>query len=242
MKFFEVLEDEDTQSTGRIDGVSPWCIPSIDCAICGGHGGLGEAYPTVDLSRFEHRALLEEPQSQQTLSLEAYQQLREQLRTYVPPGAPLEPGTQLGPVAGKAKGRFGDFYFQAPWAPWIRVSALVKLQAAGVRGLHGALGDLGYRGQPGPPLHCLEVLVRGALHPTRRAPDWQEPCPRCGSHRSGYPSEAAVLAASTLPDDIDIFRLRDFKTVLVASERFVEAVKQLRLSDIAFRELSVHPG
>lgn len=242
MRFFEVLEDEATRNTGRIDGVSPWCIPSIDCTVCGGYGGLGEAYPTVDLARFAHRALLEEPRSQQALSLEAYRHLCEQLRPWVPPAAPLEPGTQLGPVVGKAKGRFGDFYFQAPWAPWIRISALEKLHAAGVRGLHCAPGDLGYRGQPAPPLHCLEVLVHGALHPTSHTPDWQAPCPRCGSHRNGYPSESAVLAASTLPENIDLFRLRDFKTVIVASERFVEAVKQLRLSDIAFRELSVRPG
>ncbi|GHG90029.1 double-CXXCG motif protein [Comamonas sp. JC664] len=241
MRFFEVLEDEDTRHTGRIDGVSPWCIPSIDCDLCGGYGGLGESYPTVDLSRFAQRALLEEPLNLQALSLENYLSLCQALRPLLPQGAPMEPGTQLGPVVGKAKGRFGNFYFQAPWAPWVRASALEQLQAAGVKGLRGAPGKLGYRGQPAPPLHCLELHVSGVLHPTSHAADWQEPCPRCGSHRNGYPSESAILDEQTLPEDADLFRLSDFKTVIVANERFVTAVEQLRLGDISFRELRVHP-
>ena len=240
MRFFEVLEDENTPHTGRIDGVSPWCIPSIDCDRCGGYSGLGESYPTVDLSPFAQRALLEEPTNLQALSLEDHRRLCEALRPLLPPGAPMEPGTQLGPVAGKAKGRFGNFYFQAPWALWARTSALGKLQEAGVKGLRGAPGQLGYRGQPAPPLHCLELHASGALHPASHPADWQQPCTRCGSHGNGYPSDSAVLDGPTLPEDVDLFRLRDFKTVIVANERFVTAVEQLQLGDISFRELRVH--
>lgn len=142
MKFFEVLEDTSTPQTGSIDGVSRWSIPSIECAVCGGYGGLGESYPTVDLSDFPERTLLEEPRSLQSVSLEEYQRLCELLRPRVPIGAPLEPGTQLGPISGKASGRFGDFFFQSPWTLWASREALEKLQAAGVRGIRGAEGAL----------------------------------------------------------------------------------------------------
>jgi hypothetical protein len=49
--------------------------------------------------------------------------------------------------------------------------------------------------------------------------------------------EASVLDANTLPKDVDLFRLREFKTVIIASARFVEAVNDLALRDIQFREL-----
>ncbi|MCP3136737.1 SitI6 family double-CXXCG motif immunity protein [Pyxidicoccus xibeiensis] len=239
MKFYEVREDADTQHTGTIDGVSPWCIPSVACALCGGHGGLGEAYSTVDLSGFPERGLLEEARSLEEISLETYQELCELLRPRVPAGAPLVPGTQLGPVTGKSSGRFGDFYFQAPWALWASRETLEKLQASGMRGLHGAPGDLRYRGKHPPELFDLEIQVRGSLHPSCYPSSWQAPCSRCGSHRNSYPAEAPVLDGTTLPEDGDLFRLREFETIIIANERFVDAVKRLQLGDILFRELLV---
>jgi uncharacterized double-CXXCG motif protein len=239
MKFFEVLEDTSTPQSGTIDGVSRWCIPSIECALCGGYGGLGEAYPTVDLGSLPERALLEEPRSLQAVSLEEYRRLCELLRPRVPAGAPLEPGTQLGPVTGKASGRFGDFYFQAPWTLWSSRDAVEKLHNAGVRGLRGTPGALSYRGKHPPELIELELQVRGSLHPSCFPADWHPSCVRCGSTRNGYPGNAAVLKAATLPEDVDLFRLHDFKTVLLASERFVEAVKRLHLGAVQFRELPV---
>ncbi|MBZ4422439.1 double-CXXCG motif protein [Myxococcus sp. RHSTA-1-4] len=239
MKFFEVLEGTSTPQTGNIDGASRWCIPSIECAVCGGYGGLGEAYPTVDLNDLPERALLEEPRSLQSVSLEEYRRLCELLRPRVPAGAPLEPGTQLGPVSGKASGRFGDFFFQAPWTLWASREAVEKLQDAGVRGLRGALGELRYRSKHPPELLELELQVRGNLHPSCFLADWQPPCSRCGSNHNGYPAETAALKAVTLPEDVDLFRLHEFKTVILASERFVTAVKHLQLGAIQFRELPV---
>jgi hypothetical protein len=47
-----------------------------------------------------------------------------------------------------------------------------------------------------------------------------------------------MLDAVSLPQDLDVFRVGDFGTVLVGSERFVEAVRRLGFEqDILFREL-----
>lgn len=117
--------------------------------------------------------------------------------------------------------------------------ALEKLQAAGLRGLMGARGELRHRGRNAPELLNLGIQVRGNLHPACFTENWQAPCERCGSQRNGYPNEAAVLNAMTLPGDVDLFRLREFKTVILANERFVDTVRRLHLGDIAFRELPV---
>ncbi|MBZ4395270.1 double-CXXCG motif protein [Myxococcus sp. AS-1-15] len=238
MTFFEVLPSDAPTFNATLDGVSRWTLPSIDCSVCGGHGGMGEHYPTVDLSDWSEREHLEEPRSLQAVSLEEYQRLHALLRPRVPAGAPLEPGTQLGPIDARSSGRFGDIYFQEPWQPWMTRSALERLQSRKLLGLQGARGNLRHRGASTPlELLTLEIQVRGELHPSCRPPDWRPPCPRCGSYRNGYPMEASVLDANTLPKDVDLFRLREFKTVIIASARFVEAVNDLALRDIQFREL-----
>jgi hypothetical protein len=41
-----------------------------------------------------------------------------------------------------------------------------------------------------------------------------------------------------LPQDLDLFRLRDFTQMIIGSERFVEAARRLGYEqDIVFREL-----
>jgi hypothetical protein len=49
-----------------------------------------------------------------------------------------------------------------------------------------------------------------------------------------------MLEAASLPEDLDVFRVGDFGTVLAGTERFVEAVQRLGYEqDILFRELPV---
>ncbi len=75
------------------------------------------------------------------------------------------------------------------------------------------LTELRFRQKNPPELLELEVLPRG---------------------------EEPILEAASLPQDLDLFRLSDFTTVLVGTERFVEAVRRLGFEqDILFRELPV---
>jgi hypothetical protein len=48
------------------------------------------------------------------------------------------------------------------------------------------------------------------------------------------------LDAATLPQDLDLFRLAGFTTLIIGTERFVEAVQRLGYEqDVVFRELPV---
>lgn len=238
MRFYRVREDRERPGTGHVDAAGRWLMPSIECAVCGGYGGFGEAYPTVDLSTFPERTALERPRCLQAVSLEEYRRLCDLLRPSVPRGAPLEPGTSFGSFEGTASGRFGDFYFMGACQPFAPQATLEKLQGTGLRGLSGARADLRSRGKNPPTLLALEIQAHGQLHPVCFPESWQEPCARCGRLGNRLP-EAPVLKALTLPEDVDLFRLRDFKTVVIATERFVEAVHRLRLEDIVFQELPV---
>jgi hypothetical protein len=46
-----------------------------------------------------------------------------------------------------------------------------------------------------------------------------------------------LLEASTLPSHLDVFRLEDFSTVVVCTERFVDACQRLGLDGVTFQPL-----
>lgn len=236
--FFELLPDEGSSHAGSMDGAHRWELPGGLCPVCKtSRGGLGEAYPSVDLSGFPERKALEEARQE---PLEEYERLREAVRPLAPKGALLLPGAGFGPFVGKASGTFGALHMPTPWSLVVQRLALEALKAGGVRGLAGYPMELRFRGKHPLDLLELEIPVRGQLHgscfPSERPP----PCHRCGRDGSSLP-DAPALDGATLPVDVDLFRLSDFTTVIVASERFHHAVERLEGGAVVFKELRVLP-
>ncbi len=64
------------------------------------------------------------------------------------------------------------------------------------------------------------------------------PCPQCEQDSFRLPEEL-LLDAASLPTDTDLFRLSDFETVFIGTERLVEAVRRLDLEEVDMRELPV---
>jgi uncharacterized double-CXXCG motif protein len=118
--------------------------------------------------------------------------------------------------------------------------AFEKLQAEGLRGLKGCPTQIRFRQRASPVLLELELLSVGHAHPDCLPPNRKPPCPRCGRLGLTLP-KPLVLDASTLPEHLDLFRLRDFSTIVVCTERFVEAYHRLGLDGAVFSELPVHP-
>lgn len=124
-----------------------------------------------------------------------------------------------------------------PWQLLVRRDALARLQAEGVQGLKGCRAELRFRQKNPPELFELELLPRGQAHPECLPEHRPEPCPKCGRKAWARPEEL-ILRASSLPQDLDAFRLEDFLTAIIASERFVETARRLGYEqDILFREL-----
>jgi uncharacterized double-CXXCG motif protein len=197
----------------------------------------GGAYPSVDLSHLptqeqkKYSARVEEDYAE-------FERLREQVRPLVPVGVDLWPGTQFGPLDGSAQGEFGPLVLALSWELLMRPEPLARLQAEGLRGLKGCRTALRFRKKNPPELLEMELLPRGQLHPDC-LPERPPPCPKCGRDYFKRPEEL-ILDAATLPQDLDLFRLAGFLTMIIGTERFVEAVQRLGYEhDIAFRELPV---
>jgi uncharacterized double-CXXCG motif protein len=167
---------------------------------------------------------------------EVFEQLCAQVRSRVPVGTVLGPGTELGPLVGTARGGFGQLFMPCAWILLMRRESLEQLQAEGVQGLMGCRTELRFRQKQVPDLLELQLEPHGLLHPDCIPPGEREPCAKCGRLSFSLPQEP-LLDAASLPEHLDIFRLANFTTVIVVSERFVEAVRRLQFEEVSFREL-----
>jgi uncharacterized double-CXXCG motif protein len=234
MRYFRVKEDKLSGYTGDVDGSHRWGLPGIICPVCKSTwGDDSNAYPSVDLTPV---AALADFETARPEPAEEYERLCGLVRPLLPPGAMLEPGAAFGPLRGRGQGRFGSLVSPVPWWLLARREALEKLQGEGLRGLKGCRMEVRFRQREAPELLELEILPAGRAHPDCLPPDRKPPCARCGRLGLSLPRNL-LLDAATLPSHLDLFRLEDFSTVIVCSERFHDACHRLRLTGISFQPL-----
>ena len=238
MKFYRIREDEAPRYTGNLNAAHKWMLPGIKpCSGCGLGGKSSSAqYPCVDLSHLpeEERKKLSDPWP---VPREEFVRLRELVRPLVPPGAELLPVTAFGPLTGTATGHFGQLFMQNPWSLYLRREALEKLQSAGVRGLQGCQLNVRFRQKNHPELLDLQLALRGRFHPDCLPRDREPPCPTCGEDKGYSLPQPPILAAASLPADLDVFRLADWSSLIIASERMADAVRRLELDGVVFQAL-----
>ncbi|WP_257463226.1 SitI6 family double-CXXCG motif immunity protein [Archangium lipolyticum] len=238
MKFYRIQGDKAPRYTGNLNAAHKWGLPGSEpCPICGLRGGsTAVVYPSVDLSILpeEEQKKLSDPRP---VPYEEFVRLRELVRPLAPPGAVLKTGTEFGPLTGTATGHFGQLFMQNPWSLYVRREALEKLRAAGVRGLHGCPLNVRFRQKNHPELLDMQLELRGRFHPDCLPPNREPPCPSCGLDKGYKLPQPPILATASLPEDLDVFRLADWSTLIIASERLVDAVKRLELDGVVFQEL-----
>lgn len=234
-QYFTIDEDRSERYTGFVDAAHKWKLPGVHCPACDATWGGGFSYPCVDLSPVATLADFEKARPE---PIDEYERLCELVRPLLPPGALLEPATTFGPSIGKAQGRFGQFVMNYSWILMVQREALEKLQDEELRGLKGCRAELRFRQRNSPELFELEILPKGRLHRDCLPPDYQPPCARCGRGSVPLPDDL-MLDVTTLPKDMDLFRLEDFSQVIVCTKRFASACKRLRLDGVVFQPLPV---
>ncbi|MFL5349214.1 MAG: double-CXXCG motif protein [Hyalangium sp.] len=239
MRFYSLETVPNPRYSGGHDYGNKWGLPGVDCPVCRAVWSIaGDSYPSVDLSHFP-------PQEQKKYlprcegDYAEFERLREQVRPLAPPGVHLWPGTLFGPMHGSAQGEFGPLVLHHSWTLLMRREPMERLQAEELRGLKGVRTELRFRKKNPPELLEMELLPRGRVHPDCLPADRPAPCPKCERKGGTRPDGSEmILDAATLPADLDLFRLEDFLTTIIATERFAEAVRRLGYEqDIAFREL-----
>lgn len=227
---------ETKKPTASFDAVHKWSLPGVRCHTCGATwASAGHQYPAVDLSQLPERHEFKKARPE---PFPEFARLRELVRPLVPPGAALPPGAQFGPLVGSASGKFGSFTSLGDLLWVLRLDALEQLQAEGVRGILGCRTELRFRQNDPPELFELQIEPHGRLHRDCIPPDVPPPCETCGWVYFRLPDDP-ILDVASLPPELDLFRVGDYSTVIVGTERFMEAVNRLQLDGITFQELNV---
>jgi uncharacterized double-CXXCG motif protein len=237
MKFYWLRDVEQPRYSGGYDEKHKWGLPGVHCPLCDTTwAATGITFPSVDLSHFPER---EKYSARVEEDYREFDRLREQIRPLVPPGVQLMPGTKFGPMDGTARGEFGPLCLHNPWNLLLRPEPLAQLTAEGLQGLKGCRTEFRFRKKNPPELLEMELRLHGRLHRDCLPADLPPICPRCERFGLKRPEEP-ILDAATLPGHLDLFRLAGFTTMIIGTERFVEAVRRLGYEqDILFRELPV---
>ncbi|MFP2931747.1 double-CXXCG motif protein [Pyxidicoccus sp. 3LG] len=238
MKRFYALDPLDTElQKGGYNAGYKWGLPGVNCPQCKATwGGAGLNYPAVDLSGHPDAKTLSKAYLEE--DFEEFERLREQVRLLLPPGFPLLPGTTFGPLVGKARGPFSALLNLHGDTLLVQPDVLDLLRAEGLRGLQGVRTEMLFRPKGVPELLDLHIEPRGLLHPDCIPRSTPPQCPKCGRHGFSLPKQP-ILDKGSLPKDLDLFRLRNFATVLVVTERFKKVVERFELDGLTFRELPV---
>lgn len=213
-----------------------WSLPGLHCPTCDSIWSVvGPAWPCVDLSGISEAKELEEAHLEEDFT--EFIRLREAVRPFVATGVELLPGTAFGPATSPASGKdFGALTMGFPWMMLARPEGVAFLKAAGIRGIKACLTNFRFKHNPQEVLE-LQIEPHGQVHPDCLPADREPPCSTCGQLGLSLP-KPLILDLASLPSDRDIFRLADFVSEIVVTERFVEAVQRLGCQDIKFTELA----
>lgn len=236
MDFFNIQRDDVNWGKLHNDDLIAhysWSLPGVHCPVCGDiWATIGVIYPLIDFTGNPLGKQLEKPRPEE---LEVFEQLQAAVRVYVPDELPLPPGTRFGPTRGRVTGKFGDFVWPAPWDLVMRVEAYEKLASAGLR-------------LPEPSIPNLQEKVKGILYHLQIIPmgkmssqAYEDPdkpiCPRC--RRNGRKYKKTVIEMDSIPCEVDMFRIGDFPTKIIVSERFKEVSERLGLMNIRFEKIEI---
>lgn len=232
MRIFDCNQDEREEFLDyEIDARHKWTLPGVKCDVCGATWSTtGIEYPTVDIS---NEPFAKEYESGWPVPVAELEQRTSRIRSHFPANAVLPTGTEFGRLTGKASGRFPDFVWLSPWTLLVKSDAYARLRSRHVLMPEAVTPDLRLKDVQ---LVELEILPLALLAAAAFLPDGER-CVGCG--REGRKVETPIVSRDSVPEDMDIFRPRNFPTYILGTERFKEAVEALNLTGLVFRELQL---
>lgn len=223
------------KKTGYIQAAHKWGLPGVTCHVCGSTwGNIGLDYPSVDLSAFPENERFVDPWP---VPLATFEELKKIIKNAFPRLEQLKPGTSFGPLFGKATGKLDGFVWNMPWALLITGDAQNKLKRFDLSLPRAVSPILKFKKEP-QEIFEYEILPRGILLNGIYPPEYPRFCTACGRDGATMP-EKLLVDVSSLPKDLDMFRLSNFSTVILVTERLVEAVKELGINGAFFQEVDL---
>lgn len=239
MKYYRIKPDYSDEKQNYLEASHKWSLPGVSCNICNQiWSNVGIEYPSIDISEMAFSKKLEKGWVASLAEFESFQtEIGKTFAEYkiFPPGT--EFGCLVGKEVGRKSGYFNDFIWNLPWTIIMNEIALNKLQIEKLNLPQTIKPIIKFKTQP-QKIYEFEVLPLGNLLNTIYENSQDKACLGCGRIGGSMPSEI-VVEKKSIPDDLDIFRLSNFSTIIVTTERFVETVNRLELRGALFNEIKI---
>jgi uncharacterized double-CXXCG motif protein len=234
MKFFEIREDEFRKKVPYIDAAHKWGLPGVQCPICNNwRSNVGLEYPSVDLTNFTDEKFYRKARSE---PLSEFLKLKQEIAGAFPQLPMLKPGATFGSSVGKAVGRrFDGFVWRAWWTICLEASALEKLKNSGLSLPNSVKAELKFKKEE-QEIFEFDLPLKGKLTNGVYDSIQLKYCDACGRDSASKPDEI-LIEHSSLPTDIDIFRISNFTTIILVTERFVKTVTDSGIKGAIFNEV-----
>lgn len=251
MKAYEIHPDENWPHKYQVIASHKWGLPGVECYQCGFTGGrIGSQYPSLSLPK----GIDSEPYLDKwPVSPERQLELQTALLSAWKRAVKLHPGTDFGPLSGKASGNCGDFCWVGIGTVLLTKHAIKKLHDAGVLFLNLVPTEIKWRSKNSPEYFEIEIATVLKLAPSYLdALGAVSVCSKCGFSKATKElpdrqsrlanaelENCPVLDATALPEKWDMLRVEGWEAKIVASENFKRAVTDAGLTNISFREIKI---
>lgn len=239
MKYYKIKPDYSDEKQNYLEATHKWGLPGVSCSVCNQiWSNTGIEYPSVDISRLRIGKQLEKGW---VASLEVLENLKSEIRKAFPSYVILLPGTSFGCLVGKEVGKklgyFNDFIWNMPWTVVVKERVLDKLKSANLNLPEIIEPKINFKRQT-QKIYEFEIVPIGKLLNPIYEKENDIACLGCGRVGVSMP-EKIIIEKKSLPNNCDIFRLSNFTTIVLVSERFFESVKKFELKGILFEEVEI---
>ena len=234
MRLFS-LNEKPRRDVGRADTTHEWGLPGVECSACGcTWGTTGLEYPAIDLESLPNNGGYCDPWP---VSVPLYQELERAIFNSFPQLNVLLPGAQFGASVGKAYGELDGFVWGAWWTTLMEEDALEKLRECDLLLPPTVEAELHFTNpRQSKRIFEFDLPLTARLANGIYDPDEVRLCSVCRRDSASMPARP-VIQTDPSGTNPDIFRVANFTTLIVVSEKFVDAVSRLGIDGAAFGEL-----
>ncbi|HEY0050409.1 MAG TPA: double-CXXCG motif protein, partial [Pyrinomonadaceae bacterium] len=143
----------------------------------------------------------------------------------------------FGHSVGRAAGQLSGFVWRAWWTISLESNALQKLVNAPLNLPVAVKAELKFK-KDVQEVFEFDLPLKGELINGVYDGIQIKYCYACGRDSASKPEEILINRLS-IPDDTDIFRVANFTTIILATERFVETVTNLNIKGAVFEEVKI---
>lgn len=236
MRYFQIKEDQPRSTSSYIDATHRWALPGVECDVCmNTWSSVGSEFPSIDVSGFPFASELLEPGP---LPLSEFRKLRAKVADALPKMAHLGPGSEFGASRGVAIGNgFDGFIWRAWWTICLESSALMKLEKSGLLLPVSVKAELKFKRNEHEVFE-FDLPLEGRLANPVYDGIQLDYCSACGRD-SGTLPDVPLFDIGTVSGKFDIFRVSNFTTIILVTDKFVETVRALGIDGACFEEARI---